>query len=85
MAHSHVIMVTKPPLPDNAHACDPRIRRHKEAEKAEKLARKRQKEEAVRMEAEVREKERLERLAEERKKAELEEEEARVQVRGDGV
>ena len=37
------------------------------------------------MEAEVREKERLERLAEERKKAELEEEEARVQVRGDGV
>ena len=71
-------------IPDNAYACDPRIRRYKEAEKAEKLARKRQREEALRMEAEVREKERQERLEEERKKAELEEEDARLRVRWAG-
>ncbi|KAL5518258.1 hypothetical protein EMCRGX_G003961 [Ephydatia muelleri] len=73
-------MVRLRTLTDNAYACDPRVRRHKEAEKAEKLARKRQKEEAVRLEAEGRERERQERLAEERKKAELEEEEARLQA-----
>lgn len=38
-------------LVDNAYSCDPRIKRFKEAEKAEKLAKKKAKEEAVKLEA----------------------------------
>ena len=41
--------------PDNAYACDPRIKSFKEAEKAEKLAKKLAKEEAVKLEAQQRE------------------------------
>ena len=68
-------------VPDNAHSCDPRIRRVREAEKAERLARKKQREDALRMEAEQRERERLEREEEERRRVELEEEDARSQVK----
>lgn len=67
-------------LIDNAYLCDPRIRRQKEAEKAEKLARKKQKEEAIRLEAEQRERERQLKLEEERRKTEREEEEQRAQA-----
>ena len=35
---------------DNAYACDPRVRRYKEAEKAEKLAKRRARDEATRQE-----------------------------------
>ena len=66
---------------DNAHSCDPRIRRVREAEKAERLARKKQREDALRMEAEQRERERLEREEEERRRVELEEEDTRSQVK----
>ena len=37
-------------LADNAYACDPRVRRYKEAEKAEKLAKRRARDEATRQE-----------------------------------
>lgn len=38
-------------FPDNAYSCDPRVRKFKEAERAEKEARKRAKQEAARREA----------------------------------
>lgn len=41
---------------DNAYACDPRVRWFKEAEKAEKLAKRRAKDEATRQEILDREK-----------------------------
>ncbi len=41
---------------DNAYSCDPRIKRFKEAEKAEKVAKKKAKEEAIRLEAMEKEK-----------------------------
>ena len=40
---------------DTAYSCDPRVKRFKEEEKAEKLAKKRAKEEAARLEAQERE------------------------------
>ena len=36
---------------DNAYSCDPRVKRFKDAEKAKKIARKKAKEDAVRLEA----------------------------------
>ena len=45
MKHSLYVSCT-----DTAYSCDPRVRRFKEAEKAEKLARKRAKDEATRRE-----------------------------------
>lgn len=67
-------------LVDNAYACDPRIQKFKEEEKARKLAEKHAKQEAIRQKAEEEEKARLAIQAEERKRKEKADEEARVQA-----
>ncbi|XP_041347493.1 dnaJ homolog subfamily C member 2-like [Gigantopelta aegis] len=67
-------------LVDNAYACDPRIQRFKDEEKAKKLAQKQAKQDAARQRAEEEERVKQEALEEERKKREKEEEAARQQA-----
>jgi DnaJ family protein C protein 2 len=68
-------------LVDTAYTLDRRIKKFKEAEKAEKEARKKAKVEAARLEAMERERVEQLRLAEEKRQREKEEEAARAQVR----
>ena len=65
---------------DNAYCCDPRVKRFKESEKAEKEARKRAKAEAARKEASQRKEEERRRQEEERLRREKEEEQTKAAV-----